>query len=158
MTGRIKPYFGVGLSNVNVKMDLLDSVSFNDLIDVAYYFDYYYPYELLEIDEAIEITKVGFTQESESVWGFHAKVGVNFELAKNISIFGEARYLSANIEFERPDITFKCDATIDYYFWVYGYEEEWTEMYTVEEEFDIDDTVEIKVGGVQAILGIKFSF
>lgn len=163
--GKIKPYFGAGLSSVNVKVDLLDSVSLEDFLDVAIYYyayswDYWWTVE--EFGEAIDITKVRFTEESETVWGFHARAGLNIEVGRNICIFAEARYLSATAKFDRPEITFKTKTTLDYYqyeYW-YGneYEYEYTEIFTTEEEIDIDDEIEIKVGGVQGIVGIKFIF
>jgi len=158
LAGKIKPYFGIGVSSVTVKVDLLDTVKLNDIIDISQWWDSFYPYYWYEVDETIEITSVGFTQESETVWGFHAKVGVNVEVAKSIGFFVEARYLSATVKFERPDITFKSRITENYYDNYYGYEYEDTYTWTDEEEFDIDDEVEIKVGGIQAIIGIKFTF
>lgn len=156
--GRIKPYFGAGVSSVSVKVDLLDSVSLNDLAEYSEWYDFYYPYYWYEADESIEITSVGFTKESETVWGFHAKVGVDVEVGKSICIFAEARYLSAKVEFDRPDITSTARTTLDYYLNYYGYVYEETLTETIEEEFEIDDTVEIKVGGIQAVIGIRFSF
>lgn len=156
--GKIKPYFGAGLSSVNVKVDLVDIGSVDYLVQYSEWWDYYSPYYWYEISEEMEITKVGFTEESETVWGFHAKVGVDFEVGRNICIFGEARYLSATAEFDRPDITVKLRIIEEWYQNWYGIEYEDTYTYTAEEEFDIDDEVEIKVGGIQAIIGIRFIF
>lgn len=167
MSGKIKPYFGAGLSSITVKMDLLDSGSIDDLWDVDesfYWWDFYdYTYNFESV-ETIGITKVGFTEESETVWGFHAKAGINIEVTKNISIFVEGRYLSAKVEFDRPEIRFKTKVTLDYYYDYYdyyynwGYSDEYTETWTEEEELEIDEQMEIKVGGIQGIVGIKFTF
>lgn len=158
LAGKIKPYFGIGVSSVTVKVDLLDTVKLNDIIDVSQWWDSFDPYYWYEVDETIEITSVGFTQESETVWGFHAKVGVNVEVAKSIGFFVEARYLSTTVKFERPDITFKTRITENYYENYYGDEYEFTYTETDMEEFDVDDELDIKVGGVQGIIGIKFTF
>ena len=158
IAGKIKPYFGVGMSNVSVKVDLVDSISFNNSVRAEFYYDYDPPYFWEEVNHTIDITKVGFTEESESVWGFHAKAGVNVEIGRSICIFVEGRYLNATAKFVRPDITFKVKSTIDYYEYLYGSEYEYTNTYTYEEEFDIDDEVKIKVGGIQGIIGIKFTF
>lgn len=156
IAGKIKPYFGAGVSSVNVKMDLLDTISITDDIDWTYYEDWFTYWE--EVDESISITEIGYTQESQTVWGFHAKAGVNIEVAKNIGIFVEGRYLNATVKFDRPKVTIKADIDFyyyeDYYGWIYTYSESWTD----EEEFDIDDKMEIKVGGLRGIVGLKFSF
>jgi len=156
--GKIKPYFGAGLSSVSMEVDLLDSVSLNDIRDIDVWYDYVSPYYWFELGETIEITKVGFTQESETMLGFHLKAGVDIEVGRDISIFAEAHYLSATIEFDRPDITFKAKITEDYYEYWYGSEYEYIYTWTDEEEFDIDDTVEIKLGGVQVVVGIRITF
>lgn len=157
--GRIKPYFGAGASSVTVKMDLLDSISFDSGWEEYYVFDeYWWDWDYSEVN-ALALTGVGFTEESETVWGFHAKAGVNIELAKNISVFLEGRYLSATVKFERPEVEIGGDCNYLYvedagYYWYYDYAYSWTEEY----EVDIDDELEIKVGGIQGIVGIKFSF
>jgi len=156
MSGKIKPYFGAGLSSVTVKVDLVDSVSLDDFLDVMYWEDLYDWWMIF--DETIDITKVGFTEESETVWGFHAKAGINIEVGKSICIFAEGRHLSATAKFDRPDGTFKAKMTLDYYEYYYGYEYEYTETLMDIEEIDVDDEIEIKVGGVQGIIGIKFIF
>lgn len=168
MSGKIKPYFGVGASSVTVKMDLLDEVSLDDHLFETDYFAWwdYYDYSYwTEYDETMDLTGIGFTEASETVWGFHAKAGVNLELAKNISIFVEGRYLSATVEFERPDsIMFKSDTTSTYtydywdYYYDEGYTDEYTETWEQEDEIDVDDTIEVKVGGIRGIIGIKFTF
>lgn len=174
VSGRFKPYIGAGASNVNVKMDVLDSISVDDLFDLdeaiyAYWYSYYpyfhYDY-FFDFIETLDITKVGYTEESETVWGFHAKAGIDIELARNICIFAEARYLSATVKFDRPEITVKSKLTLDYCYYYYenwyGYEYEYTDEFTEteadEETLEIDDEIEIKVGGVQGIIGIKFVF
>ncbi len=160
MSGKIKPYFGAGASSVTVKMDFLDSLSLKSVYEEDWYWSGYYPYEwdLTEVD-VLDITGVGFTEESETVWGFHAKAGVNVEVAKNISIFAEGRYLSATVKFERPEITLEDDCTHiyredtwygDWYQYTSSWEDEW--------EIELEDEMEIKVGGIQAIIGIKFTF
>ena len=163
IVGKIKPYFGAGLSSVTVKMDLLDKVSVVEYYEDIWYYtwdDYYWEWNLrTEPDYNFEITKIGFTEESETVWGFHAKAGVNFEVAKNISIFVEGRYLSATAKFERPDVDFKVDYTgywadyLDGELWGDG---TWEGSY--EAELELDDELEVKVGGIQGIVGIKISF
>ena len=168
ITGKIKPYFGGGVSSVTVKMDLLEEVSLDDYLFETEYFVWWDWYDYswwTEYDETMELTGVGYTEASETVWGFHAKVGVNIELAKNISIFAEGRYLSATVEFERPDtIMFECDVTGTYTFdfWDYyfddGYVDTYTETWEEENEIDVDEQMEIKVGGIQGIVGIKFVF
>jgi len=158
IAGKFKPYFGVGLSNVNVKIDFPDSVSINEDVLAEFYWDYYPPYYWEEVNHTIDIIKVGFTEESKSVWGIHAKAGANVEVIRDICIFAEARYLSATAKFDRPDATYKVKSTLDYYEYVYGYEWEDTYTLTGEETVDIDDTVKIKVGGIQGIIGIKLSF
>ncbi len=113
----------------------------------------------MEYDYNFEITEVGFTEMSETVWGFHAKAGVNFEVAKNISIFVEGRYLSATVEFERPDVDVEVDWTeylAEYWNGVLWWEGTGEGEY--EFELEIDDELEIKVGGIQGIVGIKFRF
>ncbi len=158
MEGKIKPYFGVGMSNVSVKVDLLDSGSFDYFWDVEFYWDINPPYYWENIDGGIDITRVGVRKDSEAVWGFHAKAGVNVEIGRNICIFGEARYLSANVEFDRQDLTITIKTTIDYYEDYYGSVWEFTDTWTSTDEFDVDDELDIKVGGVQGIIGIKFIF
>lgn len=156
--GKIKPYFGVGMSNVSMKVDLADSISFDSIWDVEYYYDYNPPYYWQNIDGGIDITRIGVSKKSEAVWGFHAKAGVDVEIGRNICIFGEARYLSAAVKFDRQDVTFTIKTTVDYYEDYYGSIYEFTDTWTATEEFDIDDEVDIKVGGVQGIIGIKFTF
>ena len=157
VSGKIKPYFGAGLSSVTVKMDLLNKVSVDEYYEYIYYetwSDWWWEY-----DYNFEITGVGFTEESETVWGFHAKAGVNFEVAKNISIFIEGRYLSATAKFERPDVDWEIDWTDhEAYYWdgVLWWEDTWEGEYEL--ELEIDDDLEIKVGGIQGIVGIKLSF
>jgi len=158
MEGKIKPYFGVGFSNVSVKVDLLDSGSIDNSWDVEYYWDYNPPYFWENIDGGIDITRVGVRKESEAVWGFHAKAGINIEIGRNICIFGEARYLSAAVKFDHQDITFTVKTTVDYYEDYYGSIYEFTDTWTDTEEFEVDDELDIKVGGVQGIIGIKFTF
>jgi len=162
VVGKFKPYFGVGLSSVNVKIDFPDSVSIDQDILAEFYFDQPDPpYDWEEVNHTIDITKVGFTEESKSVWGFHAKAGANVEVIRNICIFAEARYLSATAKFDRPDITYTGKTTADFFYY-YENADEWTDWETLtlteEEERAIDDTVKIKVGGIQGIIGIKFSF
>jgi len=156
--GKIKPYFGAGLSSVNVKVDLVDGGSFDYLWQYSAWWDIVPPYYWYELNEEIELTKIGFTEESEIVWGFHAKAGVDFEVGRNISIFGEARFLSATATFDHPDITVKIRLIEEYYENWYGVEYEDTYTWTDEEKFAIDDEVEIKIGGIQGIIGIRFSF
>jgi len=156
MRGKIKPYLGVGMSSMSVKMDLLDEITIHDDLSFIYYED---ALELWWVaDEAIEITKIGYTRESQTVWAFHAKAGVNIGVAKNISVFIEGRYLGGIVEFNRPEVTVKTD--IDYYYYEYdfGLEYEDTVSWTEEEKYDVDDKVEIKVGGVQAVVGIRIVF
>lgn len=158
VAGKIKPYFGVGMSNANVKVDLVDSVSFDNLVSAEFYYDYDPPYYWEEVDHKLDITSVGFTEESESVWGFHAKVGIDVEVRKNISLFVEGSYLNATAKFARPDGTFKVKNVIDYYEYYYGSEYEYHDEWTDEEKVDVDDVVKIKVGGIQGIIGLRFSF
>lgn len=157
--GKIKPYFGAGMSSVSVKVDLLKSLSVDDLVDYYYYESYYYPYFEEEVTEAIDITGVGFKEESETVWGFHVKAGVNIEVGKNISVFAEGRYLSATAKFDRPDITLKSKTILDYYIYLYGYVEEGTETSTAQEEVEVgNEGIEIKAGGLKGVVGIRFFF
>ena len=158
VAGKIKPYFGVGMSNVNVKVDLVDSISFDNLVRAEFYYDYDPPYYWEEVNHTIDITSVGFTEESESIWGFHAKVGIDVEVRKKISLFVEGSYLNATAKFARPDGTFKVKNVTDYYQYSYGWEWEDHNEWTDEEKVDVDDVVKIKVGGIQGIIGIKFSF
>lgn len=168
IAGKIKPYFGAGLSSVTVKMDLLEEVFLDDACMETYFFvwENWYDYSYWwEYDETIAVTGVGYTEETETAWGFHVKAGVNIELAKNISVFVEGRYLSAKVEFERPDITFKSDMTYTYtydywdYYWDEGYTEIlYTETWEDEGEIEVDEQMEIKVGGIQGIVGIRISF
>ena len=161
IAGKIKPYFGAGASSVTVKMDFLDSLTLDSLYREDWYWDGYAPYvwELVDVIDVLDITGVGFTEMSETVWGFHAKAGVNIELSKNIAIFVEGRYLTATVEFERPEIqiTGDCkwvergDTWYDYWYEITAtWEEEW--------EIELEDVMEIKVGGIQGIVGIKFRF
>lgn len=161
VNGKIKPYLGVGLSNVTGKMDLLNKISVEEYLEDIYYetwdgWNYNWWYER---DYNVAVTGVGFTEDSETVWGFHAKAGVNFEVAKNISIFIEGRYLSAKVEFERPDVDFKVDY-VDYSAYYYNgelmYDYTWEGEY--EYELEMDEEMEIKVGGIQGIVGLRFSF
>lgn len=167
IAGKLKPYFGAGASRVTVKMDLLDEIFVDDFWDVNesfYWWDFWNYTQSFDSVETINITKVGFTEQTETVWGFHAKAGVNLEIAENISIFLEGRYLSAKVEFERPNIMTKSELTLDYFFDYYDYYYDWgyTDEYTVTETFDeeleLDEQMEIKVGGIQGIVGIKFTF
>lgn len=157
--GIFKPYFGVGLSSVKVKMDFPNSASVDENVLAEFYYGHPDPpYDWEEVYHTIHITEIGFTEKSETVWGIHAKVGTDVEIKGPICIFAEARYLSATAKFDRPDIAFKVKSTFDYYEYVYGFEWEDTYTFTGEETVDVDDTVEIKAGGIQGIIGIKLSF
>lgn len=161
LSGKIKPYFAVGASSVTVKMDLLSSISFVNTYEEYWYWDGWYPYEweLTSRDDVITITRVGYTNESATVWGFHAKAGVNIALAKNISIFLEGRFLSATVIFDHPGVMIEGD--VDYYERGDSWDGYWytlTGTWTEEWELAIADEMEIKVGGIQGIVGVKFSF
>jgi|GEM_PF-3507853 len=157
--GIIKPYFGVGLSNVKMKIEVADSASVDENVLAEYYQNQPNPpYEWQEFYHTIDITEIGFTEKSETVWGIHAKLGTNVEVARHICIFAEARYLSATAKFNRPDITVKVKSTVDLYLNDAGSEYESTVMITDEKKVNVDDTVEIKAGGIQGIIGIKLSF
>lgn len=161
ISGKIKPYFGVGASSVTIKMDLLSSMTFNNTYEEYWYWDGWYPWEweLTSRDDVITITRVGYTKESATVLGFHAKAGVNIELAKNISVFVEGRFLSATVKFDHPKVMIGGD--VDYFERGDSWDGYWYELsgtWTEEWEIAIDDEMEIKVGGIQGIVGIKFSF
>ena len=156
MRGKIKPYFGVGVSSMSVKMDLLNEITIHDAVSFIYYEDALESW--WEADEAIKITRIEYTQESQTVWAFHAKAGVNIEIAKNISVFIEGRYLGGIVEFDRPRVNVKANIGYYEYQYYYGDESEYTDSWTEEEKHDVDDKVEIKVGGAQAVVGIKIVF
>lgn len=156
LSGRVKPYFGAGVSSVNVKVDLVNGASLDDLIYVEEYedlWDYWYI-----VDESIDIKSVGFKEESKTVLGFHAKAGVNIEIAKNVYIFSEARYLSATAKFDHPKVTARGNTTLEYYLYYYGSEYYDSASKASEEELIVDKEIEIKAGGVQGILGLKIFF
>lgn len=119
--GSIRPYLGAGISYIMAKMELMDDLWYIDHYDGL---DHTY----------IEITEVELTEESLSKLGFNIRAGANLEIADNIFIFGEARYIIAKKTIPHPLIA------------------------ATEEMYNLDlgaDELEINLGGVSIILGVK---
>jgi len=157
--GKIDPYIGFGASRVSAKLDLFESATLKELwiIDTVQTG----PADMeVEIDGKIDIMKVELEQVSASTWGFHIKAGINVKLAKNIAIFAEGRYLNVSAIFNRLDLMFNTNIRneMSWYYEEEGIDEWWA--YDNVEQWKVENIpdLEIKIGGVQAIVGIKIVF
>lgn len=81
--------------------------------------------------DAINIRKVKLDQVSATKWGFHAKIGFNVKFGRNVYVFIEGRYLAAKIDLEHLD------------------------MGDLELE---EELINVNLGGLHGIAGIKFIF
>jgi opacity protein-like surface antigen len=99
-----------------------------ELLDVIFFIEKFF----LDKTHEIEITDVKLSGKTVDTLGFYGKAGVDVEVSEALSIFGEGRYLAAKKEVAHPLATKLSDGQ--------------------------EQLLEINLGGVSAILGVKIRF
>ncbi|NIM91849.1 MAG: outer membrane beta-barrel protein [Candidatus Aminicenantes bacterium] len=113
--GSVRPYFGGGISYISAKMDMMEDMIYQE----TFYSDW---------THTIELTEVEWVQESFNKLGFNVRAGANFQVANNIYIYGEGRYIIAKTSIPHPLL----------------------------EEIGVEgDEIDIDLGGFSAVLGVK---
>jgi opacity protein-like surface antigen len=80
---------------------------------------------------SVEIDQVKFTETSLSKWGFNLQAGLNFEISSNIFFYTEGRYVIAKTQIDQP---------------------------MIKKNLDEEEILNINLGGLQAVAGIKIFF
>jgi opacity protein-like surface antigen len=99
-----------------------------ELLDDIFFIEKFF----LDKTHEIEITEVKLSGKTVDTLGFYGKAGVDVEVSEALSIFGEGRYLVAKKEVAHPLATKLSDGQ--------------------------EQLLEINLGGVSAILGVKIRF
>lgn len=94
--GALTPYVGLGGAYVMAKMDLLEDIVFQE----TYYSDN---------KHSLTITDVKFVEKTVNKFGFFGRAGLNIEIARNIGLFLEGKYVVAKTEAPHP-LTSQFDA------------------------------------------------
>jgi opacity protein-like surface antigen len=113
--GSVRPYLGGGISYITAKLDMMQDMVYQE----TFYSDW---------THTIEITEVEWVQETLNKLGFNVRAGANFQVANNIYIYGEGRYIIAKTTIPHPLLV----------------------------EIDIEgDEIDINLGGFSVVLGVK---
>jgi len=113
--GSIRPYFGGGISYISAKMDMMQDMTYRE----TFYSNWTHTIEIVEVD---------WVQESFNKLGFNVRAGANFQVANNIYIYGEGRFIIAKTSIPHPLLV----------------------------EADIEgDEIDINLGGFSVVLGVK---
>ncbi len=115
--GSVRFYVGGGGTYINGKMDMMQDMTYQE----TFYSDW---------THTIEIVEVEWVQQSVNKFGFHVRAGANFQVANNIYIYGEGRYIIAKTSIPHP---------------------------LMEEAGLEGDEIEIDLGGFSAVIGVKIA-
>jgi len=94
--GALTPYVGLGGAYVMAKMDLLEDITYQE----TYFSDN---------KHSLTITDVALIEKTVNKFGFFGRAGLNIEIARNISVFLEGKYVLAKANVPHP-LTSQIDA------------------------------------------------